>query len=138
MAVKGTSYQIAHITIVISYTLFCVAVLGVEHPIFRMVASIAAATPIVWAIWVVANAHIPAETMKERLLEEMRNRSTGARYRKFTDVMLAMADSARELDRLAQEREDGNLEPAVAFQQINRVLRTMQRSVERLGDLANG
>lgn len=136
MAVTRTLYQLAHIVIVVAYTLFCVAVLGIEHPIARLVAAIATVLPVLWAVWVLALARVPAETMAERLREATTLPTAGARYRQITDELLAMSQDARHLVQLASEVEDGRLSPEAGFRRRGEIEHDMKRRVERITELA--
>ncbi len=138
MPITRTSYQLAHITIVVAYTIFCVVVLGVEHPIIRMVAAIAAAIPVLWAIWTVAAARVPPETMSERLREELKHDPLSPRYRTLTDELLAIVREARNLDRLGAELEKGELSREAALRRLGQIENRMKRRVERMGELISG
>ena len=136
MAVTRAQYQTAHITIVIGFTLFSVTVLGVEHPIVRFVASIAMGLPILWAVLVLGYARVPAETMKERLREELTHRTAGSRYRRISAELLNMSQEAKELDRVATEMEAGRLSRKAGFGRLNQIEQQMRGRVETIGGLA--
>ena len=136
MAVTRARYQTAHIAIVIAYTLFCVTVLGVEHPIVRFVGSIGTGLPILWAVWVLGYARVPAETMMERLREELTHRTADSRYRRISAELLAMSQEAKELDRVATEMEAGRLSRETGFGRLNQIEQQMRRRVETMGDVA--
>jgi len=136
MAVTRARYQTAHIIILIAYTLFSVTVLGVEHPIVRFVVSITTGLPILWAVWVLGYARVPAETMTERLREELTHRTAGSRYRRISAELLNMSQEAKELDRVATEMEAGRLSREAGFGRVNEIEEQMRRRVETIGGLA--
>ncbi len=136
MAITRVRYQTAHIAIVIAYALFCVTVLGVEHPIVRLVGSIGTALPILWAVWVLGYARVPAETMRERLREELTHRTADSRYRRISAELLAMSQEAKELDRVATEMEAGRLSREAGFGRLNQIEQQMRRRVDTMGDVA--
>ncbi|NIR45995.1 MAG: hypothetical protein GWN99_16335 [Gemmatimonadetes bacterium] len=135
MAVTRTLFQLAHIVIVVAYTLFCVAVLGIEHPIVRLVASIASALPVLWAVWVVALARVPAETIRERVKEATRFDTGGHAYRQATDELVALTRDTGELLRLSDEVRDGRMSPDSGFRRRSEIDRQMKRRVERINEL---
>jgi hypothetical protein len=137
MAVTRTLYQLAHITIVVAYTFFCVTVLGIEHPIVRFVASLLSGLPVLWAIWVLAVARVPAETMGERIREALRHSTASARYRQITEELLLMVGEAKELLQVATDVGAGRMSPEAGFRRQNEIEGWMKRRVEKIGELAS-
>lgn len=135
MAVTRTLFQLAHIVIVVAYTLFCVAVLGIEHPIYRLVASIFSALPVLWAVWVLALARVPAETIRERLSEAARVDTGGLAYRRAADELLSLSRDARELIRLTGDVQAGRMSADAGFRRRSDIEREMKRRVERISEL---
>lgn len=137
MAITRSRYQLAHITIVVAYTFFCVTVLGIEHPIARFVASLVSALPVLWAVWVLAVARVPAETMGERIREALRHPTASARYRQITEELLLMAREAKELLQVATDVGAGRMSPDAGFRRQNEIEGWMKRRVEKIGELAS-
>ncbi len=138
MAVSRARYQFAHITIVVAYTFFCVAVLGLEQPITRFVAAAVAALPIVWAVWTLATARIPAATLTERVREALKRRSEGHAYRRVGDELEAMAEDAQQLIQVSSQVRAGRLAPDVGFRRRGALERNMKRRVESIVEAAEG
>ena len=136
MAVQRSSYQLAHIMIVIAYTLFCVSVLGIAHPIYRLLAAIGTALPVLWAVWIVAHALIPPETLDERLKEEIHHSTAGPRYRHMTREVVALSRSAKDLDHVSSAVASGQVSREAAFHRVRQIQLQMQRRVEKIADLA--
>lgn len=138
MAVTERLYQTAHIVIVIAYTLFCAAVLGIEHPILRFVASIGAAIPVLWGVWVMSYARIPVETIAERVEEELRHETTHPRYLRLRSELVAISRDARELDRVAAALDAGQVDRDSGFRELNQIERRMKRRVEAMRQTVSG
>jgi len=136
MAISRAVHQLSHIVIVVAYTVFCVAVLGVEQPILRMVVAIVSGLPMLWAVWTLALARLPAETMRERLREAFRIPTTSAQYREVTDEVLAISRDARALLQLSAAARSGQVTAEAAFRRANQIEMDMKRRVERIGELA--
>lgn len=136
MAVSRRSYQTAHLSIVIAWTLFSAAVLGIEQPVVRFAAATVAGLPILWALWTLALARVPAETMEERLREELRHRTTNGRYVRLTDELIALSRVAREMDRVADRVAGGDLVRDEAYRQLDRIEHRMKQRVEAMVELA--
>lgn len=136
MAVTRVRYQFAHITIVIAYTFFCVAVLGLENPITRFVAAVIAALPIIWAVWTLATARIPAATLTERVREALKRRTEGHPYRRIGDELEAMAGEAQRLLQVTAQVRAGVLAPDVGFQRRGTLEKRMKRHVENIVEAA--
>jgi hypothetical protein len=137
MAVTRKRYQLAHITIVVAYTFFCVTVLGIEHPIVRFLAALVSALPVLWAVWVLAVARVPAETMGERIREALRYPTASARYRGITEELLLMAGEASQLLQVASEVGAGRMSPDAGFRRQGEIEGGMKRRVEKIGELAS-
>lgn len=135
MAVTRRLYQTAHITIVVAYTAFCVSVLGIEHPIFRLLAALISGTPVLWAIWVLALSRVPAETITERLREALSLPTASGTYQRVSEELAAMAREAKELMSLAGEVEAGRMSPEAGFHRRHQIEQGMKRRVERIGDV---
>lgn len=136
MAMSRAFHQLAHIVIVVAYTVFCVSVLGIEHPVLRLVVAILSGLPMLWAVWTLAVARLPAETMRERLREAFRLPTYAAGYREVTDEVLAISRQARQLLLLSADVRAGRMSAEAAFRRANEIERAMQRNVERIGELA--
>ena len=136
MAVTQALYQTAHLAIVIFYTLFCAAVLGLEHPIRRFVASLAALVPVVWGVWLLSYARVPVATLEERVKEEMSHQTTGPRYQRLTAEMVALCREAREMDRVSSEISAGSIDPDEGYRRLGRIEHRMKQRIESMGEVA--
>lgn len=137
MAVHRALYQSAHLAIVIFYTLFCAAVLGLDHPIHRFVAALLSAVPVIWGVWVLSFARVPVETIAERVEEELEHETTNPRYLRLRGEIVALSRDVREMDRIAAAAASGAMAREEAFRELNRIERRMKQRVERMREVAD-
>jgi hypothetical protein len=110
-------------------------VLGIEHPIVRFIASIVTALPVLWAVWVLALARIPAETIRERLMESVRVDTGNFGYRRAADELVSLSRDVQELVRVTADVKAGRMSADSGFRRRSEIDRQMKRRVEKISEL---